>query len=429
MKNSRVAQRLGFGFENEEERMEGDVILNGDETVEGELLEVAEAQEEVDIEEEAIAELEEAADGLGEVAEEVEASMEDGGLDPRAARFMQLATQSYTARLGAQAPIVSSMESFGGSSGKLNSTQVSLEGLKEFVITIWEKIIQLWNSLIAKVKNLWLKLFDAAPKLAKRAEALKEAASNTTGTAKEAKINGPLKALHIGGRAPDLVKAAATLEAEAKNKDASKTAIEIAEEAVKNLETVAATPEKIDEINKADGKIAKVIAKVVKGGTVVDGRTTAYSAELPGGVKSYTSVKSEGTAGELMASLRSGMQDADPKKQVEATGEFATLTPSQVETICGHIIKMAHGIADYKKDWENQQKAVDGLKAAGDKVTKSTKGDDLTSEQKSAITSFVRGAGNSGSYVVKANSTLNAYCLKTGRVMLSVCEKSLAQYK
>ena len=135
---SKVALRLGIGLESEGA---DDVVedLRGDDTVEGEMLEVQEAASDVQLDEEAVEELEEAAEGLEAIALSLESEMANGGLDPQAAQFAAHAIDAHTKRLGVSSSIVPSMESFGGASGKLQGTQVSLEGLKDILAKIWAK--------------------------------------------------------------------------------------------------------------------------------------------------------------------------------------------------------------------------------------------------------------------------------------------------
>lgn len=430
MARSRVAQRLGLrlGLESDGGEYNEDAVLGGEDTVEGELLEVEAAQEEAEGEAEAIDELEEAADGLGEVAEDVEASMEDGGLSPQAARFMQHAVESYTNRLGVAAPVVTSMESFGGTSGRLSATQVSLEGIKEFLKEIWAKIKSLIMSLFAKAKNLWIKLFDAAGKLAKRAEAIKKKARDTSGTASEKKIEVNLKPIHLGGKAPNPVAAAKQL------KDLVDDNIKAKNEAYVNIaETLANL---LGDWSPANQAIFSSVKALPLTGFRVDKRfgdnvQVETSGELPGGRMMVESMPANAKQFlEQIAGSRGYITDFAEKSKDVDTGDINTMSLGDIENVCDSIESLANKIIDYRKGWEKRSKAQSALVTAGDKLEKSTgKDDELTAEQKSQVRMLVRGANNIvrlQSGVIDASS---AYAVSTSNALLNVAAKSLAQYK
>jgi hypothetical protein len=435
MARSRVAQRLGLrlGLESEGEEYNEDAVLNGEDTVEGELLEVAEAQEEVEGDEEAIDELEEAADGLGEVAETVEASMEDGGLSPQAARFMQLAVESYTGRLGVDAPVVTSMESFGGTSGRLSATQVSLEGIKEFLKEIWAKVKSLIMSLRAKAKNLWLKLFDTSAKLAKRAEAIKKKAQSTTGSASEKKIEVNLKPIHLGGKAPtsmtgaleavsQLVKAQLGASNDEIVKDMAKRADKLEQAA---NDPAAYTP----DVASTTGFSSTY--KTSSDKRFGDNVAVLLSDELPGGRMLARTIPSTAkTADEVYAARRGYFTSFSEKEKEVDTAEVNTLALSDIEKVCDICIEIASRITDYRKGWEKREKEQNEIVKAGDKLEKtSAKDDELPTDKKTAIRNVVRAANAQSRFVVGVIDGSATYAITTANAFLNVAAKSLAQYK
>lgn len=427
---SKVALRLGIGLESEGA---DDVVedLRGDDTVEGEMLEVQEAAADVQLDEEAVEELEEAAEGLEAIALSLESEMANGGLDPQAAQFAAHAIDAHTKRLGVTSSIVPSMESFGGASGKLQGTQVSLEGLKDILAKIWAKIKSMLQSVKRKLKEYWLKMFDAAPKLVKRAEAIQKKAQGTTGTAKEKTVKGPLKALHIGGKAPNLVKALGDVQGELvqDGKEASKAAIKASDMMASIMEGVASKPEEIDG---ADAKLNGL--GIAKGGSALkrfgEGMEGELGQELPGGKAFYTVHASDDSAVRRMATLRAGIADhAEKAKDVESTGDFSVLSLNDIDKVCDIVIKLGNNIVDYKRDWEAREKALAKLEKAGDKLAKSGKGDDLSSEQQGKVKKLMAAASNMGKSGFTGAEAAQGYVMNTARAALSVCEKSLSQYK
>jgi hypothetical protein len=153
---------------------ETDLVVSPDDTVEQEIAETAEAFSESEQAGDDQGELEEISDGLESIFVSMEAAMQDGGLNPQAALFMQHAVGSYTSRLGLKVSAVTpSLESFGGASGQAAATTISMEGIKETIKKIWQAIKNAVAKAIAAVKNFFAKIFGGAKKLKSRIEALK----------------------------------------------------------------------------------------------------------------------------------------------------------------------------------------------------------------------------------------------------------------
>lgn len=108
---------------------------------------------EIDEAEEAVGELSDVADGLEAICNEMNASLRDGGLHPQAAKFMHIAVESYTGRLGYTQPLAAGLESFGGQTPRREATKISMESVKEFLSKVWEAI----KAALAKIKTLLIK--------------------------------------------------------------------------------------------------------------------------------------------------------------------------------------------------------------------------------------------------------------------------------
>jgi hypothetical protein len=151
-----------------------ELVVSPDDTVEQEIAETAESYAEAEQGSDDVAELGDISEGLESICASMEACMEDGGLNPQAALFMQHAVNGYTRRLGLSvSSITPSLESFGGASGQAAATTISMEGIKETVKKIWQAIKNAVMKAIAAVKNFFAKLIGGAKKLKGRVEGLK----------------------------------------------------------------------------------------------------------------------------------------------------------------------------------------------------------------------------------------------------------------
>lgn len=85
-------------------------------------------------------------------------------------------------KLGINGRVTPSLESFGGSGSRLEATQISIEGIGDFLKSLWTKIVEGLKSLMAKLEEWWDKLFDQVTGLIERTNKLKERATATNGT-------------------------------------------------------------------------------------------------------------------------------------------------------------------------------------------------------------------------------------------------------
>lgn len=155
---------------------ETDLVVSPDETVEQEIADTADSFAESEQASGDADELGEISEGLESICVSMEAAMQDGGLSPQAAIFMQHAVQGYTRRLGVPASAVTpSLESFGGASGQAAATTISMEGVKETLKKIWLAIKNAVSKAIQAVKNFFAKIFGGIAKLKTRADALEKA--------------------------------------------------------------------------------------------------------------------------------------------------------------------------------------------------------------------------------------------------------------
>ena len=201
MFKSSFGRGLVAAMENIDNAPGADEVIPAADSAETSLLETTEAGAEVtgtlDDIESATAD----ADSLGAIAETMESTEETGGLDPVAAQVAEVAVESICARLGVQRRRPYAMESFGDKSRRVGATRYAVEEIKGVLGRVWDAIIVAFGKVKEFLKNFFKALFDSNEKLAQRADALVNKATNATGAPKEKEIaaGGFGKALATGG--------------------------------------------------------------------------------------------------------------------------------------------------------------------------------------------------------------------------------------
>jgi hypothetical protein len=105
----------------------------------------------------------------------------EGGLSRAGARLLKVSLEHIYGRLGIPTDkVMPALESFGGSAGRQESTQVALEDIQEQAGNVWKKIVEWAKKIWEWIKSWYAKLFDTNTKVIARAKALKEAADKLT---------------------------------------------------------------------------------------------------------------------------------------------------------------------------------------------------------------------------------------------------------
>lgn len=167
----------------------------------------SEAGESVVEDSEVIEELDDAKAALEEICEDMRISLQNGGMNPDMARMAKRYADRTLARVGMTSPMPS-CEAFGGFGDRFVATSVSLEAIGDRIKEIWEKIKAWFNSMWKNIRTYWQKVWDAAPKLKARAEALRQKADGLGGkVAQEKQIEvgaDIVKKLYVDqGKLPD----------------------------------------------------------------------------------------------------------------------------------------------------------------------------------------------------------------------------------
>lgn len=441
---------LSLGLEDDQSA----VVVEGTvDTGAQELLEVNEVASEIDQTHEAIEEAQESSEQLEEVAAGLESMIVAGrGLSADSAMFAHQASSFATRKFGLAAPMPS-MESFStGASGQFAQTKASLEGIKETIQKIWNWIKAQFAKLRAHMKDFWLKTFDGAARLKKRAEAMMKKAEGVSGSAKETQVtvSGDLVGkLHVGGKLGDI---AAQL---AEFKTVTDALLgKVTEEMVKGAEECsdaikAISFDSTDKLNEGIGKYLVGRAKVSNAGKQVAGHDAS-------GEKAHAWVKGEGmTVGrtnELLggsavyffasASTATGIEGlkADAKTSGKVLGvaekapetketKVTTLSGGAVSKICEEVMGIAASVEAFKRNFEAQEKAKDAFTAAGKHVeSEAAKAEKLDADGQKLASAFVRAINSVPGMIDQPAQKLAQYTVTTLNAVLNFAQLHLNQY-
>lgn len=422
--------RVGLVRALEEENIVNDddvAIPEGAETLETELLETAEVEQEVSENQERVEDAVEVAEALESYRVQLEEAIGNGGLDRNGAAMMNIGLESARESLGITRARIVSLESFGGAQGRLQGSQVALEGIKEMIQTAWKAIIEAIQKAYKWFEELFFKYFGSAEKLEKRAKALEDSAANTKGKIEKAKIEnaGLYKKLYVGSG--DL-KVTAEL-----TKFAGAVKTYLSDEPAAALKAGDALVETFGDIEKAKKysidaySVGKVDTKL---GAAVAGTAVFGSEELFGGVViavRRNDKKLEGKAAlNAVAKFSASLGKSETKPADKS--EVPTLSKEEVMTVTGEVAKVARQIIDFratsKKLTESLKKAAEAAKKVSGDVKEDADAD--TKELYAAL----RTAGAALPRVyTQAAAVVSSYSLNTSKTLLDYCELSLKQYK
>lgn len=203
---------------NADDLDESGAPVDASNTVEAAAIDAAEVEQPV-IEEtnEELETLDDSAESLEAYLDFIKEAKQNGGMDKNTAKAVKIGLDNALRPLGTNSADFlgmskASLESF-DTNRRLNQT-VSLENsITEALKSVWEAIKRGINKLINYVRDWWLKNFDVAIRIKKRAEKIKAKANETNGAAKEKKIDVPnIKQLHISKKAPTTAQITTSIE-------------------------------------------------------------------------------------------------------------------------------------------------------------------------------------------------------------------------
>lgn len=132
-----------------------------------------------------------------ELTEVMESIFQQGGLNTSGAVIFSLHMQSLERRTGIK-NVRPSLESFGATSTRTGSTARALEGLKEWVASAYEKLIEGLKAIWKFIVGTYNKFFDASTKIVNAAKAMKAKVEGLKGSPSEAQYENKNIASKLG---------------------------------------------------------------------------------------------------------------------------------------------------------------------------------------------------------------------------------------
>lgn len=460
-------------------------IDNGEVAVEEEvsapIVEATEETAEVEAEDIGAEQAMDSTEVLEEVEDAVVAAEADGGLDRQSAVFAHLAMKAAMGKADydhfVRSSKIPSVESYnGGSSSRQRYTAITKEGIGTALRGFWEAIVRQIKKMWAAVKNWYLKVLDAAPRMKARAEALSKKSGDITGSPTEKTFDmAGISQLGLDGKAPDPSKANAVMKhlssVSGKTLDTETSGLydklfdrfEETIESVSDMESKDFEKAGIDSASKfldvavsarIDNKgfkgtktmvddltvMVNAFEKEVGANKSVDGGEKRFGKDLTvkggdqifGGKQIAVMMPKERTTIVKLA-RNSGFRFIDFKekpKDVDGTGTWKTLSGSDIRSLMDELVDICDHIMTYKKSWENRDKQFNKMDTAAKKAIANTEKDKDSSNVKARVVKDVA-LGMSAVYQIgiRFENQLIQYLLAVGRTTITWVERSLAQYK
>jgi hypothetical protein len=410
-------------------------------SLETDLIEVAEDTADVEAAETEVAETVEVAEDLEEVATALEAAALNGGIDKHSAAVVKIAVNKLYKRAGVRSAAMPAMESFGGTGSRVRATQLAMEDIKENIKRIWAAIVAQITRAIEWMADFFERIFVAARKLKERALKLKAkstAVGKSTSGKKEADFENEklATALAINGSVAAKPTAGLTKVVSLADEIFNGEALGVAmvEGAIKELDAIKSNPKAI--LEQASGKMTGIIGSK-KSSTdgfaeLVAGTEMYSSEELPGGKAVITIVAAEGLKGaEREAATKAQSSKVEyfkGSKAAAANKKIATLEFGTCEEIADEVVKLADALLKYKqnagKTKDAKKKLAAAGKACGDAAAKAT---DETDKKGFALGKVI--FTNAASCADQPGAQFAGYALNTGKAFLDLVEESLKRHK
>lgn len=460
-----------------------------EEEVSAGVADTAEETAEVEAEDVGAEQAVDAHENLEEIEDAVVSAEAAGGLTRESAVFAHLAMKAAMGKADyeyfVRSSKIPSMESYnGGSTSRQRYTAITLEGLGTALRAFWDAIVRQVKKMWAAVKNWYLKVLDAAPRMKKRAEALAKKSSDITGAAEEKSFDmGGMHQLHIAGKAPaptDAIKALKELASGADGALGNETSGKY-EKYFEDFEDMIETAGDLDEDTDLKGvtdvtsfyqgagkgaktkkfgtafqsinSIATAITTGVKGKTgtgKIDGSVAkrfgddvviTVSPEFFGGKQiAFFDVKGKtigGANGNDITIARwarnTGVRFIDAKEKgrdIDSSGSFKTLSSSDIRSLMDELSDVCDHIITYKKAWEARDKQFSKMDAAAKKAIATVEKDKEAKGIKLRIVKDIA-LGMSSVYQlgIRFENSFIQYLLNVGRALISWVERSMSQYK
>jgi len=409
----------------------GEELGAAEQSLETDLVEIAEDGAEADTEDAEIEEAVDTAEALEALAEDLKViAQEAGGLNSHTAQAIGRVASHLYGRLGYEHQSMPAMESFGSTSGRVGSTTIGLEDIKDQVKKIWEQIVAQIKKSIEWVKNFFTKMFGAANKLEKRAKALASRAESSTGGAGKPIENERLaKALHIGGAVPASISAKVADMKKLADGVFAANRVKLGEDIASALENGSAEEMgKVSDDTNIPGT-EKVANPEAEGFTAPNAGMAIYrSGELPGGMAVIgIGIDANATpeqARDALGRMTARVSAYKPSAKAEAKKELPALAPAEAGKVAEIVAEIAIVLQGYKASLDKLSKAKDRIIKAAEKLGRAA-ATEQDEQKKGDQKDMQRLAASSARLLDQPATDYCRYSLQTGTALLNYVELSL----
>lgn len=463
-----LAKKLGFSLGLEDDAPAADITINvetdeegtplagttldGENTVEQDQVETAEAESEVTESNDQVEELEEAQETLENYYVALEHYNRNGGMNREAAAMMSIGVEGVVRRFGITPKDLNiSVESFGDN--RQRATTISMEGVKDMLATIWTKIKEVMDKMWKALKNFYMKLFSGAVRLKKRAEAIAKKASNHGKVMGEKRIEiSLLKQLHFSGKPGKFNDYIQTLEKysavtdllqkggfEKSTEEVTKLINSVDGGKLREKSLTKSTTAVINDrgIMTLGGALDKTPSKEVIAGFSDNAAEAKCTDELAGGVILVGVIGKEDPNSDGAESVRAlfnttkcgFVKKSQRSVSVDNSAQFDTLTLTQVETLSNKVVTIAENVRGYEKMWHKRESMLSDVKKAGDKAVsqleRDKENDDKEGKEYNEGIAYIQGATAYIRRAVNFESQVNSRALATSSAILNYCVASI----
>lgn len=440
MRRTFNAARLGLvaALEQEEIKAEEQAAVEapiGDnaDSLETDLIEVTEMAADNEADEAATDEAVEVAEALEAIADSLGHAAAHGGVDKHSAFAVNTAVQHLYQRVGIVAASPA-MESFGGTSSRIQATQVAMEDIREQVKKIWDAIVAFLNKAIAAAVAFYNSVFDASTKMAERAKVLVAKAEAIKGEAKENTFENETLAakLHIGGQIKvDGIESVVEVATNVFGK-AAHYANELGDEIAADLsdsdigkvfnEKFSIEPHGTDMSKEVTDPSGEGYA------TPAEGLALFRGEELPGGQAVFFMTPKGEVKGQAAVDLVGGIGAKVMPFNTKAgapKAEIATLSAADAVKMAKAVQELAAKVLEYKAMATKLDEVKKKIAAASAALGKKTP---ETDEEKSGLKNAQKVASSVARWIDSPAKDFARYSLITGKAHLDYVELSLKQF-
>lgn len=415
-----------------------EVIGENAESVETDLIEIAEDVAEQQEAEANVEEAGEVVEALESLYDKMDIAAKNGGMDKIAASMATEHLHYLYDQVGVRGSKMPSLESFGGTSSRISQTKLAMEDIKEKAKELWKKIVGYFERAIQWAVDFFNKIFGAWEKLEKRAAKLQKAAEGMKGEAKEKTFESEslMGKLFVGTGAPNVEATLGKFSALVKSL-ATRNNVGQVDEIVKGLEasdagekyiekfTAKTNSEMVAGLTKVEGDKAKVYGAVKEGVAVFVGEALFGGKALV--AKAVAGDLTGEAAIEARCSETQGMGDSVGAKK-PAQSKLNVLELAKALEVTKAVSEVATEGLAYRNSIKKIEEAKKKLLAAAKKLeTASSKSDDA--EVRKNQNAQVKVAMHYSKTMDQPGASISVYALNTSKALLDLVEVSLKQYK